>query len=83
MASEGRRHTAPPELAKDILGKLDNARTMLERARAVAQRTGFTDAESRLARAEADFVRVIDEVEAAVRADVRRLLTASRAPEAP
>ena len=83
MASEGRRHTAPPELAKDILGKLDNARAMLERAHAVARRAGFTDAESRLAQAEADFSRAVEEVEAAARTDIRRLLTASRAPREP
>jgi hypothetical protein len=62
-------------LAKDILGKLDNARAVIGRARAVAQRAGFTSADERLARVESDFEQTIAEVEGAVRADIRRLLS--------
>jgi hypothetical protein len=75
MPESLRPHTTPPELAKDILTKLDNARAALSRSRAVAQRAGFQETDTLLARLEADLERGVDEVEASVRADVRRLLT--------
>lgn len=80
MSSTPRPHTTPPELAKDILGKLDNARALLGRARVVAQRGGFTDADGALAQIEADLERATVEVEAKVRGDIRRLLSGERPP---
>jgi len=77
MSATPRRHTAPPELAKDILGKLDNARSILGRARSVAQRAGFHATDEHLARLEEDVARAVEEIEATVRTDVRRLLTGS------
>ncbi len=78
MSTTPRPHTTSPELAKDILGKVDNARATLGRARAVARRAGFTTADSALAQIEADLERAAADVETAVRADVRRLLSEKR-----
>jgi hypothetical protein len=75
MPESPRPHTTPPELAKDILTKLDNARAALSRSRAVAQRGGFRETDALLARLEGELERAVGEVEASVRADVRRLLT--------
>lgn len=75
MPESPRPHTTPPELAKDILTKLDSTRAVLGRARAVAQRGGFRETDALLARLEQRLADVITEAEAAVRADVRRLLT--------
>jgi hypothetical protein len=75
MAATPRSHTSPPELAKDVLGKLDNARAIVGRARAVAQRAGFQATDEQLATIEAAMAAAVDEVETAVRDDVRRLLT--------
>ena len=75
MPESPRPHTTPPELAKDILNKLDNARAALSRARAVAQRAGFGETDVVLARLDGQLETAITEAEAAVRADSRRLLT--------
>lgn len=80
MATRSRPHSSPPELAKDVLGKLDNARALIERARLVAQRGSLTDSDQRLARLEAEFERALNEVQAAVRDDIRRLLSAGPPP---
>jgi hypothetical protein len=75
VSESPRPHTTPPELAKDILTKLDNARAALGRSRAVAQRGGFQATDALLARLEGELERAIGEVEASVRVDLRRLLT--------
>lgn len=75
MSATPRPHTTPPELAKDILTKLDNARAALSRSRAVAQRGGFQETDALLARLEVELERTVGEVETSVRVDVRRLLT--------
>ena len=75
MSDSPRPHTTPPELAKDVLTKLDNARAALTRSRAVAKRAGFDETDAVLARLEAAMDQAVAEAEASVRADVRRLLT--------
>jgi hypothetical protein len=82
MPESPRPHTTPPELAKDILTKLDNARAALGRARAVAQRGGFRETDAQLARLEQQLEAGIAEAETTVRADVRRLLTGAASPGA-
>ena len=82
MPESPRPHTTPPELAKDILTKLDNARAALGRARAVAQRSGFRETDAQLARLEQQLEAGIAEAEMTVRADVRRLLTGAASPGA-
>jgi hypothetical protein len=75
MPESPRPHTTPPELAKDILTKLDNARAALSRSRAVAPRGGSRATDRLLERLEGELERAVGEVEASVRVDVRRLLT--------
>jgi hypothetical protein len=83
MPESPRPHTTPPELAKDVLTKLDNARAALSRARAVAQRADFAATDAVLERLDRDLEQAIGEVETTIRADVRRALTSGVAAQQP
>ncbi|MCC6627135.1 MAG: hypothetical protein IT340_07000 [Chloroflexi bacterium] len=82
MPESPRPHTSPPELAKDVLTKLDNARAAVSRARAVAQRAGFTTTEALLVDLEREVERVAADTETALRVDVRRALAGAATPPA-